>query len=72
MIIFVSIGYRRLQILNSLNIEKILTDGESNRILNEHTLPAFKKGNYYQGILNGLHVIIKKLTEKIANVKLNT
>jgi uncharacterized protein len=63
-LIGISKGYRRIRIQNGNGIEKILTDDETKKILENYFIPEFKKGEYYQGTLNGLCEIIRILKYK--------
>ncbi|MBD3584023.1 TPM domain-containing protein [Flavobacterium selenitireducens] len=60
-LIAISKGYRRLRIQNGNGIEKILTNNQTQNLIDNYFIPEFKKGNYYQGTLDGLNEIIKLL-----------
>ena len=45
----------------SAGLEKILSDEETNAILQNYLLPYFKKGEYYTGVKNGLEAIMEKI-----------
>lgn len=64
-LIGISKGYRRIRIQNGNGIEKIITDEETKSIIENYFIPEFKKGEYYNGTLNGLCEIIKLLKSKI-------
>jgi uncharacterized protein len=52
---------RKVAIGTGYGTEHRLTDALSNRIIDEQIIPAFKTGNYYQGIDDGTTGIIKAL-----------
>jgi uncharacterized protein len=64
-LIGISKGYRRIRIQNGNGIEKIITDEETKNIIENYFIPEFKKGEYYNGTLNGLRELIKLLKRKI-------
>ena len=61
-VIAISPGYRKIRICNGLGIEKYLSDEETKKIIDAIILPAFKKGDYFQGTVSGLQAIILKLS----------
>lgn len=63
-LIGISKGYRTIRIQNGYGIEKIITDEETKKILENYFIPEFKKDEYYQGTLNGLCEIIRLLKYK--------
>ncbi len=63
-LIGISKGYRRIRIQNGNGIEKIITDEETKKIIENYFVPEFKKGEYYYGTLNGLCEIIRLLKYK--------
>jgi uncharacterized protein len=54
-------GYRFMRIENGYGIQNILTDNETKKIIDSAFIPYFKKGEYFEGIVNGLEAIMKKL-----------
>jgi uncharacterized protein len=64
-LIGISKGHRRIRIQNGYGIEKILSDEETKKIIEEYFIPEFKGTNFYQGTLNGLTEMIRLLKEKI-------
>ncbi|MCR5861606.1 TPM domain-containing protein [Flavobacterium sp. J372] len=52
---------RKVAIATGYGTEHRLTDALSNRIIDEQIIPAFKAGNFYQGIDDGTTGIIKAL-----------
>lgn len=59
---------RKVRIEVGQGLEGSLTDAYSNRIIQDTILPAFRSGNYDQGVLSGVIEIIKK-TDPNANVE---
>jgi uncharacterized membrane protein YgcG len=55
-------GYRFMRIENGYGIQNILTDNETKKIIDSAFIPYFKKGEYFEGIVNGLEAIMKKLS----------
>lgn len=64
-LIAISKGYRRIRIEHGNGIEKIITEKETSEIIENYFIPEFKKGEYYNGTLNGLNEIIKLLKSKL-------
>jgi uncharacterized protein len=58
---------RLMRIENGDGITNLLTDLETEKIVNEVIIPEFKKGEYYNGTLNGVKKIIEELSDKIKN-----
>ncbi|NBX78961.1 MAG: TPM domain-containing protein [Flavobacteriales bacterium] len=63
MLIAISKGLRRIYIHNGIGTAEIFSDAATAKIIDEVFIPAFKKGEYYQGTKEGLKSIIKKLKE---------
>ena len=66
-LIAISKNYRIVRIQYGADIEKIITDVETKNLMNTHFAPEFKKGNYYNGTLNGLNELITLLKSKESN-----
>jgi uncharacterized protein len=64
-LIAISKGYRRIRIENGNGTEKIITEKETSEIIENYFIPEFRKGEYYNGTLNGLSEIIKLLKTKL-------
>ncbi|MGZ5244801.1 MAG: TPM domain-containing protein [Bacteroidia bacterium] len=60
-----SSGYRKMQISNGYGIEKILSDEETAEIMNKEFFSYYKRGEFYEGTLNGLNALIEKLNQKL-------
>jgi uncharacterized protein len=63
MLIAISKGLRRIYIHNGIGTAEIFSDAATAKIIDEVFIPAFKKGEYYQGTKDGLNSITKKLKE---------
>lgn len=57
-VIAISKKLRQMRIQNGYGVEKLISDEETKKIINEHFIPEFKDGNYFEGTWNGLHAII--------------
>ena len=68
-LISISKKYRLMRIENDDGISNLLTDLETEKILNEEFLTEFKKGNYFEGTLKGINKIIKELNYKIKDAE---
>jgi uncharacterized protein len=55
-------GYRFMRIENGYGVRNILSDNETKEIIDSAFIPFFKKGQYFEGIVNGLQAIMKKLS----------
>ena len=53
-LICICLDYRQMRIQNGLGIEKIVTNEETKKIIDEAILPHFKEGRFYEGIKNGI------------------
>jgi uncharacterized protein len=60
-LIGISAGYKRIRISNGYGIENILSDEQTSQILKDYFFPYYKKGDYFEGTLNGLKAITTKL-----------
>lgn len=58
-LLLVSKEDRRMTIRNGYGVEYLLTDALSKRIIENIITPAFKQGNYYQGLDQGTDAIIQ-------------
>ncbi len=52
-----SASLRKIRICNGRGITGIITDEETADILQKQMIPAFKMGEYFQGLLLGIHSI---------------
>ena len=60
-LIAISKDFKKIRIQNGIGIEKIVSDDETKEIIEKYFIPEFKENNYYNGTLNGVLEIIKKL-----------
>ena len=68
-LICISTGHRRIRISNGYGIEQMLTDEETNSLLNRYILPKFKRTQFFQGTYDGLIALTKKLRDKSGKVQ---
>jgi uncharacterized protein len=60
-VIGISKGFRTMSIQNGYGIANILSDSETKKIIDTAFIPLFKNGEYFEGVINGLKVIMNKL-----------
>jgi uncharacterized protein len=60
-LIGISLAHRKIRIQNGLGIEKIMTDIQTQKIIDEIIVPHFKAGDYYKGIFEAIQNIKYKL-----------
>jgi len=60
-IIGMSSGLRKIRISNGYGIEEILSDVETQNIIDNNILPEFRQANYFEGLKQCLFAIIKKV-----------
>jgi uncharacterized protein len=60
-LIAIATGLKKIRIQNGYGIETRLTDVETKRIIDEIMIPAFRRGNYYEGLVKALESIKKEL-----------
>lgn len=70
-VILISKNERQTTIQTGYGIEHLLTDALSRRIIDIEINPYFKKGQFYNGLDNGLDVIFEVLTGEYSNQKKN-
>lgn len=56
-VIFFSKGYRRLRIQNGRGIEKIISDAQTDSVMQSVIFPKFKAGDYYSGVSQGIDAL---------------
>lgn len=54
-------GHKRMSIQNGYGIEKILTNEETKKIIDEGFIPGFREEKYFYGTLNGLKTLMAAL-----------
>ncbi|HEY6899624.1 MAG TPA: TPM domain-containing protein [Puia sp.] len=57
----VSRMFRKIRIQNGAGIEKVMPNADTKKIIAEAFIPFFKKGQYYEGVLNGLKTLMQRL-----------
>ena len=60
-LIGISTAKRKIRISNGSGIVDKLSDKETKAIIDDIIIPAFKRGNYFEGLLNAIEEIIKKV-----------
>ena len=63
-VVGISRVYRRIRIENGYGIEKILSDAETQIIIDSCFIPAFRKAEYYSGALTGLNALMQILEKR--------
>lgn len=61
--IVMSKNLHKIFIATDVETQKIVTDEFCDQVLQETILPAFKNGNYYEGLENGLRILMNKWEE---------
>jgi len=60
-LIGLSTSLRKIRIQNGYGIQKVLTNEETKKIIGIYIMPQFKKGDYFEGIRQGIFALIDKL-----------
>ena len=63
-VIGISKQFRKMRIRNGAGIVNILSDVETKKIIDNDFIPMFKKGDYFEGTLNGLQFLMATLKKK--------
>ena len=61
MLIGISRSFRKIRIQNGRGIEKVLPNADTKKIIDESFIPFFRKGQYYEGLVNGLKTLMQRL-----------
>ena len=69
-LIVVSTTQREVRISPGLGMEQLLPDSVCQQIVIEKMLPSFKKGNYPEGIINGVKEIIRMLEAQMKPIQI--
>ena len=64
-LICISSGYRQMRISNNFGIERILSDGETQLIIDKYFIPSYQRSRYYKGTLTGLKALIDKIYPRL-------
>jgi uncharacterized protein len=65
-LIGISSSHRIIRIHNGYGIEKMFSDEETKKIIDDHILPAFRRSDLYEGTLLGLLEIIRILSGRVS------
>lgn len=60
-----STGHRKIRIANGYGVEKLISDRETNLVMERNFLVHFKKNEYYEGTIEGVKALIDLLKTKI-------
>lgn len=60
-VIGISRGYRKMRIEKDYGIEKLLNNNDTKMIIDTAFIPPFRKSKYFDGTLNGLQTLIRRL-----------
>ena len=63
-LIAMSPDLRRMRIRNGSGLNKLITDSETQQIIDEFSLPQFRNGLFFEGFQSTILELIKKLEEK--------
>ncbi|CAN5230085.1 hypothetical protein BH09BAC2_BH09BAC2_11130 [soil metagenome] len=61
----ISLGYRRVKIYAGLGVDEYIGEPEINSIVNRNIFPLFKKGQFFQGTLAGLTIMMNTISSRI-------
>lgn len=64
-LIGISGGHRIIRIQNGYGIEKMFSDEETKKIIDDYILPAFRRNNLFEGTCQGLLAIIRILSARV-------
>ncbi len=64
LLIVVAKAERKVRIEVGYDLEEFVTDGFSGDVIRQHFLPAFKRGDYGQGLLAGTTAIINRIADR--------
>lgn len=56
-------GHRRIRIQNGIGIEQVLSDAETDQLIQTFFIPSFKAGDYFKGVHLGIQRMIEKILE---------
>ena len=60
--------YRKIRIQNGVEVQKVLSDEETKRIIDNGFIPEFKTDQYFKGTWSGLQLLIRTLNENIKSI----
>lgn len=62
-VVVVCKGHRRIRIQNGIGIEQVLSDAETDQLIQTFFIPSFKAGDYFKGVHLGIQGMIEKIEE---------
>lgn len=62
-LIGISKAYRKVRIQNGYGIEKVLSNGDTKEIIDQVLIPHFREERYYEGVLEGVEEIERRLAK---------
>lgn len=68
-IVGISKFYRKIRIENGIAVQKLLSDEETKRIIDNGFIPEFKNNQYFKGTWSGLRLLIRTLEESLKSFK---
>jgi uncharacterized protein len=68
-VVAISVSSRMIQIQNGRTTEKYLSDQETANIVDSVFLPAFRDGDYFVGMKDGVSELVSVLEVKAANIQ---
>jgi len=68
-LIGISRSHRIIRISNGTGIEKLITNAETKEIIDNYFIPSFKKGDYFEGTVSGLAVLVDLLMTRLKQQK---
>lgn len=60
-LIGISRSFHKIRIQNGGGIERVLSNADTKKIIDDDFIPFFKKGQYYEGVLSGLKTLMQRL-----------
>ena len=64
-LICISSGYRQMRISNNFGIERILSDAETQLIIDKYFIPSYQRRKYFKGTVTGLKALIDKIYPRL-------
>lgn len=63
-VICISRDYKKIFISTDFGIDQYIDQYDKYKLINKYIIPQFKKNDYYAGTLNGLDVILDRISKK--------
>lgn len=64
-LVCICLDYRQLRIQNGLGIEKIITNEETKKVIDEDILPSFKAARFYEGVTTAIDDLKRLLRRNV-------